>query len=320
MNKDVKPEATEPAVEVELSTGDQIRADLVTMEKESPDMTLTTKEDPEPKAEPKATDADPKLSANEPVPATTDDKVIAKKEEDPVVVAEVTDPELINPLLAHMTPVKPDAQPDQNTLLLQQVQQLQTQITALQAAPKPAPKAEVTAPAESTTPQFQFEVQEQLINAIQSDDPALARQGISYLAQAIAKNTYDQVMKQVETRVKSVEVGMAEMPTQLSVQAENERIQADYYGAFPSHANFREIVKEEAGKLSALYPQNNFDTNFRNALGTIVNRRLEAFGINVAPAAVVPLTPAPKHTTNTRRTADSSDSSKTITSEILNLL
>ncbi len=238
-----------------------------------------------------AGDPEPEPAAGSPGSPAKGDQA-AGGEGDPAVPAAGADPKPEGPLPgdpapelpavpgepAPVVPVVEDPRDEQIRKLTENVQNL-TNVVAQQAAPKPA---DGDAEAQAAT-RYLREVPDQMMNLINSEDPAERRQGIAALVNGVGQMIHAEVMKDVETRIQTVST---EVQTNASVNNEGKRIFDDFYGAFPALNvdALRPLVVAETQKVYKELGVSEWSDSVRDAIGVRVQNVLKGFS-PPAPAA-----------------------------------
>jgi len=174
---------------------------------------------------------------------------------------------------------------EQNEQLLAAIRGGQTQPTGQQ---QPQPSG---VPVE----QVHLTVPDELYNAIFAEDENLSKRGINVLVSSIATSAVNLALQKMAPLVDQRIAGYDQSSRQTSTaQAQEE----DYYQNFQAHRNpvFRPVIESEMQKMSQEMPNAPWNADYRNALGTRVNRTLQLLGFNVgmvqAPKQDDPPTPA----------------------------
>lgn len=231
---------------------------------------------------------------------------------------EVSQP-LGQPTPAPQTPPA-TPEPDPRDLQIQSLQaQVQQLLDKANAAPQPGtgqPGAGQQQPAQPQIEPINVQLPPQITDDLFGDDPTKAAAALNATMSALATG----LVARMEQRVQKAEQGfLAKMQegTQETAAATAEQTaaeqRADYYKQFPHHNKpvFAAIIATEASKLAAEHPGIPWTEQFRDALGTRVNKALQEAGITIpspgsptatqspaaptAPAAMIPtgVRPAP---------------------------
>lgn len=127
-----------------------------------------------------------------------------------------------------------------------------------------------------------------MMEAILSEDPQQAAQGINGLVSLIAtglNHRFRAQMAQLETRMAAQVQGITSPQQEAAAAADAEQKRNDYFAAFPQHNKpvFMPILAQEAEALAAQYPGVAWDENFRNTLGARVTAKLQEAGVVLGP-------------------------------------
>jgi len=128
--------------------------------------------------------------------------------------------------------------------------------------------------------QVHLTVPDDLYNAVFAEDDGLSKRGMNVLVSSIATAAVNHVLQRVVPIVDSRLAGYDQSTRQRTTAQSQEE---DYYNAFPAHRNpmFRTAIESEMQKMAQEMPAAPWNDDFRNALGTRVNRTLQLLGINV---------------------------------------
>lgn len=135
-------------------------------------------------------------------------------------------------------------------------------------------------PYDPKTAVMQLQVPADVLGAIDSEDPNQRAQGMNHLVSAVATT----VLRQALTASHAViDQRLQGFGADLEARNEDERIKADYYGAFPQHNNplFADLIASESRALFQSTPGLQWSPEARNALGARVNAKLIGLGVNV---------------------------------------
>lgn len=154
------------------------------------------------------------------------------------------------------------------------------------------------APAQPSGPpveQVHLTVPDELYSAIFAEDENLSKRGINVLVSSIATSAVNLALQKMAPLVDQRIAGYDQSSRQTSTAQAQE---ADYYNNFQAHRNpvFRPVIESEMQKMAQEMPNAPWNEDFRNALGTRVNRTLQLLGFNVgmvqAPKQDDPPTPS----------------------------
>ena len=128
--------------------------------------------------------------------------------------------------------------------------------------------------------QVHLTVPDNLYDAVFAEDPGLSKRGLNVLVSSIATAAVNHVLQKVVPIVDNRLQGY-DQSTRAATTAQSQ--EEDYYKAFPAHRNplFRTAIESEMQKMAQEMPSAPWNEDFRNALGTRVNRTLQLLGINV---------------------------------------
>lgn len=183
-----------------------------------------------------------------------------------------------------------------------EVQALKAQVQALQAllerqgatsatpagGPAPAPaQAPGGADAQPTAEQlmdYRVPIPNDVLNAINSEDPNQVAAGIHHLVNNFAKLTHQRVMQHVDQLVHE---RLAQQSSTQAISSQQQEMMRDYYGQFPAHDDplNRVVVAMEAQAMWAEQPALAWSAETRNALGARVNAKL---GLAAQPQVTQP--------------------------------
>jgi hypothetical protein len=164
--------------------------------------------------------------------------------------------------------------------LVAQNAELLRQLQSPQGAGQPTPQ-----PPSGTEPQsdplltqhplmdYRLGMPDDLAAAVLNDDPAIARQGLTHLINATAREIHTRAIRHVDELVNQ---RLANFGTQSQLSQQQEQMRQQYFTAYPQHGDpgIRLIVAQEAQAMWAQNPNLQFDQNAINALGARVNTRL----------------------------------------------
>lgn len=162
----------------------------------------------------------------------------------------------------------------QNQQLLEAINRGQTQPQQPTGTQAPQPSGGL--PIE----QVHLTVPDDLYNAVFAEDDQLSKRGMNVLVSSIATAAVNHVLQRVVPIVDSRLSGYDSVTRQRSAAATQEQ---DYYDNFPGHNNpvFRPVIESEMQKMAQEMPNTPWNEDFRNALGTRVNRTLQLLGFDV---------------------------------------
>ncbi len=128
--------------------------------------------------------------------------------------------------------------------------------------------------------QVHLTVPDNLYDAVFAEDPGLSKRGLNVLVSSIATAAVNHVLQRVVPIVDQ-RISGYDSHNRATTTAQSQ--EEDYYTAFPAHRNplFRTAIESEMQKMAQEMPTAPWNEDFRNALGTRVNRTLQLLGINV---------------------------------------
>lgn len=104
-------------------------------------------------------------------------------------------------------------------------------------------------------PNYQFQIPDQLIQMMDSDDPTQRKQAFSYMAQGVAQTVHQQVRQEYQQRLDSVRQELPQQVQQMQAAQEQQRqVFEDFYGTYqdlnrpelrPTIVNVAEAVATE---------------------------------------------------------------------------
>jgi len=166
---------------------------------------------------------------------------------------------------------------EQNRQLLEALRNTTTPQGQPQSPGAPAPGAQ---PSGIPVEQVHLTVPDNLYNAMFDEDERVSKNGLNVLVSSIATAALNLTLQKVVPLVDQRIAGYDQQNRQTTTAASQEE---DYYNAFPAHRNplFRTAIEAEMQKMAQELPNAPWNVDFRNALGTRVNRTLQLLGINV---------------------------------------
>jgi hypothetical protein len=228
-------------------------------------------EDPKP---PKVEGASPDPEAKPPAPPPE----AAKGEEDEGARLR----EAVAKLLGTQ-PAKPEAQPP--------------------AQPPAKPEAPPKAPAEGEFQGYNFQVPDEVIGAIGSDDPAVVRKGVNALVNGLANKLakdFGGMMAEAAQAIqaKAVEAALG----QVNAKTQEQQVREDFYGNFKDLKEVRDrlpafdnLVWQTATQLAQTSGlKSGWTPEFRDQLGSVLRLQLGLASPNGAPAKPPGAKPTPR--------------------------
>ena len=128
--------------------------------------------------------------------------------------------------------------------------------------------------------QVHLTVPDALYGAVFAEDEQTSKRGLNVLVSSIATAAVNTVLQRVSPIVEA-HLQRYDSSTRQSSTAQSQ--EEEYYTAFPTHRNplFRTAIEAEMQKMAKEMPNTPWNEDFRNALGTRVNRTLQLLGIDV---------------------------------------
>jgi uncharacterized membrane protein len=137
----------------------------------------------------------------------------------------------------------------------------------------------------SKLPPYQFQIPQDILQKMGSDDPGQVTAGLQEFAKGVASVTHYNVAMQFEERIAELEKQILEKSVQTfkqTTQAESEQKKAqesvfnDFYTAFPelNKPELQLFVKMQAQQLAQQYGVQQWSKEFRDQLGTHVKKVL----------------------------------------------
>lgn len=120
---------------------------------------------------------------------------------------------------------------------------------------------------------YRLAMPEDVAAAVFNEDPAVARQGLTHVMNALARTTHQRVLQHVDQLVNA---RLSQYGEQQQLTSQQEQMRQQYYAAFPQHNDpaTKLIVMQEAQQLWTLNPTMQWDQNAMNTLGARVQARL----------------------------------------------
>jgi len=207
-----------------------------------------------------------------------------KPEQTPASAAPITPAPGTQPAAAEPAPAETRLTPEER-LQLASLRGLQEQnqqlLEALRGQQQPQPAGQQPQPSGGVPiEQVHLTVPDALYGAVFAEDERVSKQGMNVLVSSIATAAVNHVLQRVSPIVQA-HLQHYDQSTRQSSTAQGQ--EEDYYKAFPAHRNplFRTAIEAEMQKMATEMPNAPWNEDFRNALGTRVNRTLQLLGINV---------------------------------------
>jgi hypothetical protein len=128
-------------------------------------------------------------------------------------------------------------------------------------------------------------VPDQIAAAIMSDDPNAAKQGMDLLITAVAHNAVNMALAKVAPMI---DAKMAEVVQYVQGGTQVNKMEEDFFKRFPHLNNelYRPVIQATVDEKFKAFPGARWDEVMMDAVGSTVNSKLQALGINpVAPNA-----------------------------------
>lgn len=139
---------------------------------------------------------------------------------------------------------------------------------------------------------YRLAIPDDVATAIFSDDPAVARQGMSHLVNSLGKIVHERVIKEADRLVEQRLTNYGATQQHAQQQAEMQR---DYFTHFKDHEDpaIRLIVAQQAQAMWTEQPTLPWNEASRNALGARVNALLGRSAAQPPAPGAAPPPPAP---------------------------
>lgn len=193
-------------------------------------------------------------------------------------------------------PPAAEADPEKE-LLKNQIAEMQAKIDALQKPAEPAPAAPggENSNAEAAVPEYAFQIPDQLMTLMESEDPVERRQGYAQLIQGTAQVVHAQVLQAVgEQYQRGVPAIVHKI---VAEQALAKQVFDDFYGKYPTlnKPELRDFIKNTALEVGKTYNAKEWTPALRDA---IAKRAFDVLGqtpgsVPATPPATPPAKPAP---------------------------
>ena len=222
-------------------------------------------------------------------------EVVAAPAPEGVVEPEPTPGEL--PIVAEPAPA-PVADPERE-LLRRTVEEQGTQIRELLALQRvaieragQAPAATPSQPQPETFP-YNFQVPDQLMEMIDSENPTQRRAGISALVTSLARVVHGEVRKEFTARLEDVSKGIprtieSHVDARTTAEQTQRAVETDFYGTYKelNRPELKPLIVSTAARIMASTGAKDWSPALRDQIGTEVRAILRASsGLAGAPAA-----------------------------------
>lgn len=184
---------------------------------------------------------------------------------------------------------------EQNRVLSEQNRQI-LEMLAKGQTPQPATPA---APAEPTTPEYMFEIPQQIWTMIQSDDPAQAQRGLAALIAGMGKTVHQHVRQEYEGKLReAIQNARQTFATDTQRAATATQVYNDFYGTYPqfNRPELRELVAAATNAVVKETQATQWSAGLRDQIGERVSSIISSVtgapqNVQVTPPAGTP--PAP---------------------------
>ncbi len=243
----------------------------------------------------------PPTSTSAPVPPTVAEPLAATP---PIPAAPAQAPQQGLPPAIPAQPAVVPAAPDPKDL---ELENLKATVAALQAQLQQPAAGTPAQPGAATPssgdpaaqlPQYGLAIPDNVAAMVFGEDPAQAKAGLEHIVNSVLTIAHTRVRKEFDERLTAMQSAQRQEAAQSATATQVDEIKRDYYTAFPTHNHpaVAAVLAEESAKMAASYPNLPWSEQYRNALGTRVNTRLQelqALGGAPAAPAPVPGTPVP---------------------------
>lgn len=176
-------------------------------------------------------------------------------------------------------------------LLRQQVQNLKAQVQQAQAQPAQGQPASGTAPQAPAVPGYDYNIPQEIVSALQSDDPTQVRNGLAALIKGVSQNVHATVAQEFQSRLDQVPQTVQQ---QIDTRTRQQEIYNDFFRAHPdlNRPEILPIISQQMIALSQELGVTQWSDHVRDAVATRVRTALQSWA-TPQPAATPPLTSAP---------------------------
>jgi len=181
-------------------------------------------------------------------------------------------------------PATPQVSPEV-AALQEQVRNLQTQIKTTPAA---APTAQPQGEAPDPVPAYNYNIPDDVMVALDSDEPVQRKAGIAALAQGVSRTVHRQVLDQMQAVFQNVVPQMIEQSH--TVRQTAMSVRQDFYGKFKELDNpqLYPFVQQQAILLGQELGGITWSPEFRDTLGQRVKAALQSASGTIAPQVPQP--------------------------------
>jgi hypothetical protein len=160
------------------------------------------------------------------------------------------------------------------------------------AAPQPEQAKPVTPQIE--TPAYNYNIPDAWVEGLNSEDPNVRKTSLSTLLQGVSQVVHRETIQQVRKEMQ--EHFTSQIPSQvqqvLQVRDFNQRVEADYYGKFGAHANFRPLVAQLTKQVFDETGAQGWSPEIRDTIGARVQNYLQAAFVGMQGSGPAPMVPA----------------------------
>jgi hypothetical protein len=146
----------------------------------------------------------------------------------------------------------------QNTVLSNYLQGQQQQIQQ-QQTPQAAPSGPSGEPGSA---QFGFDIPDQYMNALGSEDAGTRKQALNQLLNGVANSVASQMRNEMQQQRQAVPGIVQPLIDQ---NAQNQQVNSDMYGTYPELSPYREYVATAATQVAAQFP-GGWNADYRDAV------------------------------------------------------
>lgn len=185
------------------------------------------------------------------------------------------------------TPTTPAAENPEMALMRKQLEDARALLQTGQ--PTEAQPAPANSPYEAV-PAYDFNINDELIGALNSGDPQAMKIGLAAVSQGVAQAVHKTILAQIKTAIGPHL--MQQMVQGMQAQQQQEQVAKDFYGTYPelNTPALRSVVLSTAQQLAAETGASEYSPQFRDAVAARVRSVL---GMQVPQAQPTPLPQPP---------------------------
>lgn len=179
---------------------------------------------------------------------------------------------------------------EQNQELLKQVVSGKSEGESKQTGEEDASQEDIW----SQVPSYDYNVPDQLVEMMGSEDPAERKQAMSYLVKGVAQGIHQQIMSTVGSQFQNLQQNIPQTVQQMQqTQAIQQQVATDFYGKYPelNDPNVIPIVQNVAKQVLATHGGDQWSPEVRDQIGNQVKQILGKFAGNQS-AGTPPRKPA----------------------------